>query len=258
MTCGITFLSENLVENADLSITTGAANAQYPLDNLKNDSTTLKFRSTGNAVVIEMDLLQTREIDTIALVGDATETLQITAVSVKTSVTNDFSLSTPQSVTLSSEFNIGYAFIPTVNHRYVEVTFTGTGSYAEVSNIFVGKRIYLEYQNLSVDSFTYRHEDDSQIKYSDFGQRFIDSYPLKKRLAGTIQYLTKDEQEVLDNMFLYHGRSRPLWIIVDPNSAGMNDGRHKLAMYGYLEKMPSFSAVGGQLYNTSVEINQAI
>ena len=255
---GINFLSENLVDDATLSITTGVENAQFPLENLKNESTTNKFRSVGNTVVIEVDLQQTRDIDTIAVVGDATATFQITAMSVKTSVTTDFSGSTLIPITISAENNIGYEFITEVAHRFVEITLTGTGTFAEISNVFIGKRINLIQNSLSIQSFTYRNEDDSSIQRSDFGQKFINIFPFKKRIAGTIQYCNKSEQETLDNMYLRHGRHSPLWMIVDPGSAAMNDGQFKLAIYGYLEKMPGWNAVGGQLYNTSLEMEQAI
>lgn len=255
---GVNFLSENLVDNATFTITTGAENAQYPVSNLLNESTTQKFRSVGNSVVIELDLGVTRDIDTIAVVGDTTVGLGITAMSVKTSVTNDFTGATAIPIALSSEYNIGYEFITEVTHRFVEITLTGTGSYAEISNIFVGKRINLPQNSFSIRSFRYRHNDLSQTRTSDYGQQFTNILPFQKRLVGTIEYCTKAEMDELDDMYLRHGRHKPLWIILDPNSDAMIDGAYRLAQYSYMEKMPSWNAVGGQLYNTSLELNQVV
>lgn len=255
---GINFLSENLADDSTDTITTGSANAQYPLANLKNESTTQKFRSTGNTVVIELDLGATRDIDTIAVVGDTTTGLGITAMSVKTSVTNDFSLSTPIAITLNSQYNIGYEFITEVTHRFVEITLTGSGSYAEISNLFIGKRLNLAQNSMSIRSFRYRHKDQSQIRISDYGQQFANILPFQKRLVGTIEYCTKAEMDELDDMYLRHGRHKPLWIILDPDSDAMIDGAFRLAQYSYMEKMPSWNAVGGQLYNTSLELNQVV
>lgn len=255
---GINILSENYVDLALLSITTGAANAQFPLSNIQNDSTTKKFRSVGNTVVIEMDLGQTRAIDSIAVVGDATSTFDVTSMTVKTSVTTDFSGSPVNAIDLSSEFGIGYKFITSTSDRFVEITLTGNGSYVEVSNIFVGARVNLAFNSLSIDSFRYRNDDLSQIKRSDFGQKFINEFPFQKKITGTFKFCTKDEQDSLDTVFLRHGRHDPLWVIVDPGSSAMNDGQFKLSIYGYLEKMPSWNAVGGQLYNAGVEVKQVI
>jgi len=255
---GINFLSENLVDDATLSITTGTANAQFPLSNLQNESTTKKFRSTGNTVVVVVDMGQTRTINTIAVAGHAVDGLGITAMSAKTSVTLDFSGSTPIPITLTQEFNMGYEFTTEVSHRYVELTFTGNGSYCEVSNIFIGDRINLALNSFSIASFRYRQDDRSETRFNDYGQQFSNVLNFQKRLVGTIEYCTKSEVDTLDDMFLAHGRYKPLWVIIDPDSSAMTDGKYKLSSYCYMEKMPSFNAVGGQLFNTSMELNQVI
>ncbi len=255
---GISFLSDNLVDAASLSITTGSENAQFPLSNLQNDTTTRKFRSTGDTVVIELDLLQLAQIDAIAVVGDATSTLQITDMVVKTSVTTDFSGSPANNVPLSSEFNIGWLYITEVTHRFVEITLTGNGTFAEISNIFIGARLNLPQNSYAIDSFRYRHDDGSKIRRNEFGQKFIDVFPFRKRIVGTIRFCNKSEQNDLDDMFLTHGRNSPFWVIVDPDSEAMIDGQFKLAMYGYMNKMPSWNAVGGQLYNAGIEMDQVV
>jgi len=255
---GINFLSENLVDNSTLTITTGAANSQFPLINLLNESPSNKFRSTGDTVVLEVDLLQTRDIDTIAIVGDPIGTFGVTDLVAKTSVTTDFSGSTPIPITLSPTNNMGYEFITEVSHRYVELTFTGTGSFSEVSNIFIGKRINLTQNNLSLGSFRYGYTDKSVVRRNDYGQHFIDTRNLVKFLSGGIENTNLTEQETLDDMFIRHSRHLPIWMIVDELGEGMNDGEFKLAIYGYLDRSPRWSAVGGQHYNANLRVNQAI
>jgi hypothetical protein len=255
---GINFLSENLADVATLSITTGSENAQFPLSNLKNNTTTRKFRSVGNTVVIVADLLQTRAIDTFALVGDATGSFGVTSVSIKTSVTLDFSSSTSIPIAISATENIGYEFITPVSRRYVEITLTGTGSFSEISKIFIGERINLPDLSLSIDSFGYGRQDLSKVKENDFGQRFIDKRNKVKLLDGGLEFATLTEQEILDDMFTVHGISEPLWIIIDPNSDAINDGQFKLAMYGYMDKMPKWDANGGKQYSTSIKMSEVI
>ena len=143
-------------------------------------------------------------------------------------------------------------------HRYVELTFTGNGSYCEVSNIFIGERINLALNSYSIGSFRYRQDDRSESRTNDYGQQFSNILNFRKRLVGTIEYCTKDEVDTLDTMFLNHGRHIPLWVIVDPNSEAMTNGLYKMTIYGYMEKMPGFNAVGGRLFNTSMEMNQVI
>lgn len=255
---GINFLSDNYYYQGTKSITTGTANAQFPLTNLDNVSPSVKFRSTGNSVVLEIDLLQVRDIDTVAVIGDPTDTFGMTSVSYKTSVTNDFSLSTVNNLTMWSQYNMGYSYINSVSHRFVEITFTGQGSYVEVGHIFIGKRISLTQNNISLESFNYGYEDQSQVRSNRYGQKFIDELPMIKTLSGSIEFCTKDEQETLDNMFIEHGKHQPLWIIIDKDGVGMNDGEAKLTLYGYLDSMPVWSANGGQHYSTSLKVEEVI
>ena len=255
---GINFLSENYYKTATVSITTGTANAQFPLVNLKNDSPSIKFRSSGNTVVVEVDLLQTRDIDTLSLLGSPTEDFGMTAVTFKTSVTNDFSSSPVNTLTLVPSQNMGYSYITEVNHRFVQITFTGQGSYVEVGHIFIGSRVSLLYQNLTIDSFNYEYADKSKMTENDYGQVFINELPLVKSLSGSIEVCTKDEQETLDDMFIRHGIHEPIWMIVDKDGTGMNEGESKLTIYGYLKSVPRWGGKGGQHFDTSLSVKAAV
>lgn len=254
---GINFLSENFTKSATISVTTGTANAQFPTSNLNNDSPAVKFRSTGNTVVLELDLVQTRDIDTLMVLGDPTEEFGMTAVSYRTSVTTDFSGSPVYNLTLDPTQNIGYSYITEVSHRYVEITFTGQGSYVETGIIFIGKRITLETNNLSIASFNYEYSDKAATSESPYGQKFINERLLQKTIAGTIEFATKTEQQTLDDLFIRHGRHEPLVMIVDRDSEGMNEGATKLTIYGYLNRIPIWSATGGQTYNATIRIKAA-
>ena len=257
MACGISFLSDNYVDDATISLSTGTEYAQFPLIDLKNEATAVKFRSLENSIVIVFDLLQTRTIDTVALHGDTNGDLGMTTASVKTSLTTDFSSATAIPISLSGEHIMGYEYITAVSHRYVELTLSGTGVYAELSNIFIGERIELLQQNISIDSFNYGQVDLSKSSSNNHGQKFVDKFPNIKNLGGNIDFCVKAEQKELDDMFTKHGSSESLWMIVDKDGAGMTDGEYKLTIYGYMTSRPKWSASGGQTYNCSIRMVQA-
>lgn len=257
MACGIAFLSDNLVDTAVMSLDTGTENAQFPLQNLKNEAAAKKFRSQENNVVIVFDLQETRTINTIALHGDTNENLGLTSASVRTSLTTDFSGSAVTNIPLSAEDIMGYVYMTSVDHRYVELTLSGTGVYAELSNIFIGERIELLQQNLSISSFKYGQRDKSRVSENDYGQVFVDKRNKIKTLGGTLEFCILSEQEILDDMFTKHGKSEPLWMIVDKDGEGMTRGEYKLTIYGYLQQRPNWTASGGKTYNASVSMNQA-
>jgi len=134
--CGIRFLCENYVSNGIFSLPTGMENAQFPLENIRNPATMKYFRSETNDVVIVIDLQQVASIDTFAIIGNTNRTFGITAASVKTAPSTDFSTATSYPIPLNAEQNMGYIFFDTpVSHRYVEFTLTGTGSYTEIGRI---------------------------------------------------------------------------------------------------------------------------
>jgi len=258
MACGITFLSDNLVDDAIMSLTTGTANEQFPLNNIQNEATAIKFRSIENSVVIQLDMQQTRTMDTVALHGDTNATLGMTAASIRTSLTTDFSGSTPQNIPLSAENLLGYLYLSApVSHRYAEITFTGTGAFVEVSNIFIGERIDIEQNNLGIDSFRYGYRDNSTTSNNKYDQLFIDKRNTTKFVGGTLEFCNLAEQNTLDEMFRRHQRSRSLWMIVDKDGVGMTDGEYKLTTYGYLQDVPLWNAAGGQHYSANIRVNQA-
>lgn len=257
MACGITFLSENMMKQAVLSLSTGTENAQFPLENIKNDATAVKFRSQENTVVIVADLQQTRTLDSFAVHGDSNEEFGLTSVSIKTSLTTDFSSATAIPIPVSAANLMGYEYFDSVDHRYVEITLTGSGSFAEVSNIFIGERINIEQNNFSIGSFRYANLDQSSTSKNDYGQVFVDERNVLKRLSGSLEFCTKSEQETIDNMVLRHLTKKPLWVIIDKDSEGMNEGQYKLTIYGYFNRSPQWTASGGQHYNLPMQINQA-
>lgn len=258
MACGITFLSDNLVDDAILSLSTGTENLQFPLVNIKNEATAVKFRSLENGIVIVFDFSQTRTIDTIALHGDTNGSLGMTAASLRTSLTTDFSGSVVTNISLSAENLMGYEYLTTpVSHRYAELTLTGTGVYTELSTLFIGERINIEQNNLSIDSFRYGNRDNSTTSNNKYDQLFIDKRNSTKFVAGTLEFCTKTEQSTLDEMFRRHQRSKSLWMIVDKDGVAITDGEFKLTTYGYLQDVPLWSAAGGQHYTTNVRLNQA-
>ena len=254
---GISFLATNLVDDATLSTLSGGENAQFPLSNIKNDSPAVKFQSTAATSVTLIDLISNQTVDTIALKGDSTGELGITTASFRYSNTLDFSGSPVLTVTLSSEFNAGLELITEVDARYWEMTLTG-GIYAEIGNVFLGKRLSLTQQNYSISSFKYGYTDRSTVRQNEYGQSFVNTRNLQKSLAGAIQFATKTEMQTLDDMFIQLGKSNTVWVIVDESNAALSDGTFRFLIYGYMTKVPQWSASGGQTYNTSIKTSEAI
>lgn len=248
----IKFLSQNNVDNAVISLSEGSANAQYPIVNLKNESPSIKFQSNEPTVKIQFDMVTTTAVDHIAVTA-----LGFVTANIRHSATTDFSGSPVIPLTVSSEFDMGIDTLTEVSARYWELELVGS-TVVSLGNIFIGKAVSLPYQNYSIGSFTYLHTDNSTIRGNEYGQNFIDVRNIQKKLRGKIEYANTEEMETLDDMFKFHGRHRPLWVIVDDQSAAVSDGLFRFSSYGYIQQFPTWQASGGQHYSCSMTIQEVI
>jgi hypothetical protein len=112
--------------------------------------------------------------------------------------------------------------------------------------------------NFSIDSFNYGYRDMSEIANNDFGQRFVNQRHKIKLLSGSLEFATQSEQETLDNMFINHGISQPLWVILDSNSNAIVDGQFKLSMYCYIDSISNWTSNGGKHYSASIQTSEVV
>lgn len=250
--CKLTFLSENFVNDATLSVITGATDAQFPADNIKDIRTTKVFRSSDNTVELQIDLLVTQAIDAFAIVGSSTDGLGFSSVTLYGSGSTDFSGSTPITVDLNAENNIGFKFFTEASFRFWKLEFTGTGSYTEVANIFLGKKDQFTENSLSLGSFRYLNRDTSIIRNNDFEQPFIDLRARNKELRGTMQHMNRSEFDLINEIQNRHGKSIPLWVFADPSGESATDGEFLFSMYCRFTIMRVISMSGFGLYNVSM------
>lgn len=254
---GLILVSENYARAGNVTVLAGNENVQFPVGNVQNDSPSVKFRSLSNTVSIQIDLLQQRTIDFFGVFGDPANAFGITAATVKTSITTDFSASPVNTLNVYPEQDMAYVRFTPVSARYLLLEITGTGSYAEIGTVFAGTQIEFEQQNLAIESFNYAYQDLSVVRTNRYNQRFIDALPRVKSIGGELQFLNKTEQEIVDSILADVGVKLPLFMLVDKDGEGMIGGKSKLAIYGYLTSQASFSAQGGQHYSTSITVDQA-
>jgi len=254
--CKLTFLSENYVKDADLSIITGTPDGQFPVDNIKDIRTTKVFRSSDNTVELLVDLGVTQNIDSFAIVGSSTDGLGFTALTIKGSGSTDFTGSTPITIDLNQENNFGFKLFTEVNFRYWKLEFTGTGGFTEVSKIFLGKKIQFDENSFSLSSFRYLNRDTSDVRQNDYEQPFIDIKTRNKELRGTIQHMNSAEFDLINEIQNRHGKREPLWVLTDPEGSSATDGEFLFSLYCRFTVIRVISMSGFGLYNVSMTLKQ--
>lgn len=252
------FLTNNYLTNANISILSGGVNAQFPLINIKHPFTTKVFRSTTGPSEILVDLIQTRNVDSFAIVGNALSGLGVNSVSIYGSSTVDFTSSTEIEIDLSADYNTGFKFFESVAFRFWKISCTSTVDFVELSNIYLGSRTTITNNGLSLDSFSYKVEDNSEITENQYGQKFVDKRNKIESISGTFKFLNKDEYDQISDVYASHGKHTPLWVVLDPESNLSNNGKFIYTGNFYLTNDLSYTSSGPSLFDCSIALRQVI
>lgn len=208
----------NLVTQDDTDISVSSANAQYPASNLKEDHSTKTVQSAEgiDELDITLDFKTQEEVDTVLIRSNALETLGHNAlVTIEANFIDDFS-APPFSTTLTVDprYGIGAAEFTEVTYRYWRLRFVTGGDQVSVSNVFIGKKIELEDNNIDF-GWKYRIKDRSNFRRNKYGQRFINSRNKIKNISAQFNYLNQEELEALIDIIEENGETIPIWLIVD-------------------------------------------
>lgn len=256
----LTFGSTNYITNSEtaFSIVTGGENAQFPLSNLKHTFTTKVFRSTSDTVSILIDTKTTTTKNMFAVAGSTIEGIGFSDIILKGSPTTDFSSSPDITIDVSDKYNFGFKKFDPVSFRYWRLDLTGTGSYAQLSNIFLGEQFGFDTNTLSIGGFEFYNKDNTKVSKNLYLQEFITTYNKVKTLKGSIDLINREEFDLLNYLFNAHGVSQPMWVIYDEFDSSAIDGRFIFSGYYKWTKSPGFSAIGGQLWNTSLAFQEVV
>lgn len=258
MSSYLTFLTDNLVLNSDVSVLTGGENAQYPVKNIKHEHTTQTFRSTSNTSEILVDLKATESIDAFAMVGSTVDGVGVTTVTLYGSGTTDFSSSTPITVDISHEHNFGFKLFDAGSYRFWKLELTNTAGYCELSNIYLGSKTQLIENNLSIGTFRYEQADNASVSTNSYGQRFIDKLNTLTSLSGTIKSALSSEFELLNQIYTRHGETEPLWVIADPEGNLSSGSEYLFSGYFYFDRAFTWKSSGPNLYDVNINLGEAV
>lgn len=254
----LTFLSDNRVLEATLSMITGTENAQFPLSNIKNDFTTKVFRSNEDTIEILVDLLQTTAIDSFAIVGSSVNGLGLGDITIYGSLSTDFTGATAINIDIDANHNFGFKlFTPDASYRYWKIVVNNTGgSYVEISNFYLGIKTQFTANGIDLTTFKYTDMDNSKTVTNRYGQRFIDQYNRIKSFEGQMKYVNGTEFNELNNLYIQHRRSIPIWVIIDPDGVMANDSQWIFSGYMYFDADLQWRLVAPSLYNVTLRFSE--
>ena len=251
------WMTNNLVNQqygVDFTMVTGTEQTQFPLTNILNKSTTKVSRLTVSGGIAEfyVDLKQSSNIDIFSIVGSSVDGLGFTACSIFGSTTTDFSGSTEILVDLDSDHNFGFKEFTEVSYRYWKIKVTA-GSYAEISNFYIGAKTELTNNFINANTFTKLDNTMKRVVTNQYGQQFIRFYNRQLTLSGTIINLKETDKNILEEIHAELGSYVPFFFILDSEGGIGTSSQFKYSGYFYYAVDPTLSARQGVLWSVPLQ-----
>ena len=251
------FYFNHLVQDeTEVTVASGGENPFYPVSNLKHPHALKTFRSSSSATaVIVYDFQTAVTFDSfLALAESVTGNLDLTAVTIEANATDSWGAPAFTTTVTDFDYEEGKAskFFTAQTYRYVRLTLVGTSGYVEVGKLFLGPAVQLESNSLAI-GLEFGDDDLSQVSVGRYGQRFVDVITDQGELSGEFQLLTKDEAETMRTMFNYCGKTRPVWLMVDPDEGTWNN-KYVMTGYFYFTKRPKFRNEFYGLYSAPIDL----
>ena len=251
------FGSDNLLDNATLSMITGTENAQYPLDNIKVPRTSKIFKAEGASIDILFDAGTSLPADTFMVVGDNIDGFGLDTIKIYGSTTNGFVGATEIEIDISKENNFGFKQFTEVNYRYWKISLTGS-AYCALSNIYLGKAVSFSTNAIDLGSFRYLDKENLKINKNKYGNKFISTYNSQRTLSGNFKLLNTTEYQTIREIYNDHKKSIPLWFITDPADYLETDSKYIYSGYFYLDRDVDFKNTNLKLWSSTLSLTEVV
>jgi len=251
------FLVNNLIDQSEIEILTGDVASQFPLENIQDAFTTKKCRINSNTCEILIDTNSLSPKDTIMLVGSSVDGLGFSLASLFSSATLDFTSSTEIVIDVSQEFNMAWKQFTAISDRYFKLTFTGTGSYTEISNIFIGEATVLTDSAFSREGFAFAYLDNSDIQQNKYGSLFVNQNNRLTKINGIFKVINREDRETLEQINIEKGLHIPIMVILSPeDQLGINT-KYRYSGYFYFRDNIEFTSINGNYFTCAFNLIQA-
>lgn len=246
----IRFYYDNLVNQSN--IFASSTNAQFPVDNIKDIRRTKVFKSITNTVEVVFDLLDFREIDSIAIVESSIEGFGFDSVTVEMNNVNGWTTPAFQE-TLPIDLINGWINVNlpgVVVYRYVRLLLSNTAGPVTLSKVFIGKSFYNP-EICFTYPIEYRQRNNAIVSVNRYGQKFFDEITTIKEFSATIPSLNKAEMEEIFEMLDFISYTRPIW--VNFNAINVMEDANRFNGYYFLKEDPASTLDIGNYW--TVEFN---
>lgn len=260
--CNSKFFYFNLVTQDETVLSVNSEDPFFPLSNIKDHRVSKILRTQEGITDLELtfDFITTEDINHVLVQAGPEGFGWSGDLTIKANATNSGWGSPAFSTTLtpSDEFDKGFVSFDTQSYRFWRIEASNPlGDYVELSKIFIGKELIINPSTTRNIQFGWRSiiEDNSNIEFNRYRERFIDIINKKKSIRGSFKFLNKTEMANMMEMFNYSGRTNPVWLILDENES-FSDDKHRFMFYGFFNRIPEVTNVAFGLYDLSFEVEE--
>jgi hypothetical protein len=252
MSC-LQFFSTNLIDSA--IITPSTVNLSFPSSNLTDPRRSKVYRSTASTASLVLDFGSAKNVDSVFVVDEPRSGFGINSLSIDLNSSNSWG--TPaftDTISLSSQFGMGYKVFTLQNYRYARLNLGSALSYCELSKIFVGKSIDLgKGPNFN---WSYQDKELSTIKENRYGQRFVDVISRQKVISMQISLLDKTQLDQIFEIYDDKGTTKPFFVLVGDDTM-VTDHRRFSGMV-FLNSVPTITNTSFGRYSLSLQLEEAM
>lgn len=207
---------------------------------------------------VTFDMRTTEPVDSVVLLWAKGEyRLSDTAiVKVQANATNTWdSPGVNETLELNDTYEIAsHHFADSQTFRYWRIVVSDPSN----ANLYVSLGVAIigqsEILTNTENGFVYSQTDNSKITQTDFGQEYVDEYPMFANLTLNFKMMEFDVAEALLRLYSQIGSRRPVFIAIDPTDAIF--GRDCFAIYGKFGSTLALTHYFSDVFQTGLSIRE--
>lgn len=209
-----------------------------------------------------IDLRTADAIDTFYILFDPTDGNKVSPAGLvylqANSTPNFDSPVVSQQLTFDEERGVySHIFTTDQEYRYWKIKIVdphNANGYCEIPKIILGKSTTLS--RCPEIGFKYKLTDLSQSVTNDYGNTYVDVYPIRSDIELSFKLLVEADVDILADIFNRNGIATPMLFVIDSQEAIFDKDR--FLVYGRVSNEMYFNHVIGEYFETTLKIVEAL
>lgn len=230
-------IDHNFVFQSNVKLTASSASSAFPVSNLRQFFRSKVWRTTGIASEwLEIDLQTEEEIDAFALIWDNAQSIKFSGAArfwIQANATPVWTApAIDQEIFIDGDLAVAVKFWETdQSFRYwrlkIEDPLNYLG-YLEIPKVFLGRKIQMT--RIPSIGFQLAMIDQSKRERTDYGQEYVDVFPVKRRMSFALGLCDAADVKILWNSFQRVGTTHPVLVVMD--GQGTVYDTERMTLYG--------------------------